>query len=132
MSPSEYSKLTITLILIVAIQITLARSTAREQINEDDSINAVIPSPNDDYGEAQIEDIKKITAGLQSASHETPVYVSPFVRPAASAAVPLPLNRASIHNIAPQESSHAPSKYAMASDLKASASHGKWKLKSLI
>lgn len=122
----------LSLALVCIIGTQLAASRAASTGKDADSVSAVIPSPNDDYGESQIDDIRRMTAadiGLKStdqssASKEAPIYVSPFARPARS--MSQSSSSASSVGSAPQESSHAPAKYAAASsnDLKTSASYG--------
>lgn len=124
--------------LLVAASLAEARSfSANENTPElaDDSVSAVIPSPNqDEYGDsyAAASDVLRREPGSaaatshlenqEAASNEAtvPVYVSPFVRAERSP---------SFHSL---ESSHAPPNYAPrpasigapARDLKASASYG--------
>lgn len=131
---------------IVMVGYTQARSFNNENLDADDSVSAVIPSPNqDEYGDISgVNDVLRRGGSLASpssasatsgtsgttsqleeqeaASNEAnvPVYVSPFVRSERSPG---------FHSL---ESSHAPPNYAPrpslisapARDLKTSASYG--------
>lgn len=125
----------VALMCLVAVKLVSARATASE--SPDNSVSAVIPSPNDnDYGESQIDDIRKMTTAHSEPKHEArlagsgaPVYVSPFARPASSS----PSSAVAVGS-SPQASSQVPLKYAATSshdDLKASASYGKFSSSSL-
>lgn len=123
-------------LLLLAALCAQAKSLATNQAAEE-QVSAVIPSPNQDFGDSADEIYRRGSQALESeqeagASNEAsvPVYVSPFVRSERSLSAP---------SFDPQESSHAPLNYAprpsasihapaatpQARDLKTSASYGK-------
>lgn len=134
--PESILCIQIALLCLVAVQLVSARATASE--SPDNAVSAVIPSPNDnDYGESQIDDIRKMTTAhlepkldARPTDSGAPVYVSPFARPARSAASS---TSASAAGPSPQASSQVPLKHAATSshdDLKASASYGELLVRS--
>lgn len=139
----KYSLSAALIAAIVMINYIEAKSITPSS-NEDDSVSAVIPSPNQEFGyESDI--VRRVSnqqdssdnnndnseLAQEAASNEAavPVYVSPFVRSERAMAAAAP-------SFDPQESSHAPPNYAprpsaaslsaSTRDLKTSASYGKF------
>lgn len=134
---------------IVMINYTAEAKSITASSNEDDSVSAVIPSPNQEFGyESDIvrrvsnqqdnrnndneneNENSELTQEAASNEAAVPVYVSPFVRSERAIAA------AAAPSFDPQESSHAPPNYAprpsaaslsaSTKDLKTSASYGKF------
>lgn len=140
MASTKYTINSAFIAAIVMFTYTQAKSITPSS-NEDDSVNAVIPSPNQDFGyESDIvrrvgfhqDNNDNSEHNQEAASNEVavPVYVSPFVRSERAIVSASP-------SFDPQESSHAPPNYAprpsaaslsaaSTRDLKTSASYGKF------
>jgi hypothetical protein len=135
-------------VLIIAALASPTR--ARSLDTGDQPVSAVIPSPNQEYGDADeliSRDLQRTNTASaratsfpmamvepqQQASNEAsvPVYVSPFERAERDSATMAALTGSPQANFDRQESSHAPPNYAprpsaSATDLKTSASYGKF------
>lgn len=122
-------------LVMVTYTTAQAKSLSSASRDEDNSVNAVIPSPNQEFGNEEADIVRRTEpqdsyspeSSQEAASNEAlvPVYVSPFVRSERSLVAPA-------LSFDPQESSHAPANYAprpslaaSTRDLKTSASYGK-------
>lgn len=143
----KLGSLLLALTLAICVVVIVAEAKSISTNAADESVSAVIPSPNQEYGDTssvyERDDIERRSPQQQvaslveqqeseAASNEAavPVYVSPFVRSERQSAVA---------SFDPQESSHAPLNYAprpsasihlaasapQTKDLKTSASYGK-------
>lgn len=139
--------------LIALVAMMLVSASQARSIDNDASVSAVIPSPEQDFGDGQM-DIQRMGVAASGATSRpseasnaieaqevaessneasVPVYVSPFQRAQRGATIATPVMPASYEQR--QESSHAPPNYApnpaasaTGADLKTSASYGRCSL----